>query len=134
MKNFNTRLLFLLVASLFIVPACNNEDPNEELNNDLIGDWDVESYTVDGQEAIGSVLISFKMEFKKETETGGETEWTLVDFLGATLVAEGDYVIINDGTEIDIDGEELNIRINNDNLFIDGNLDGDRIEIEAERD
>ena len=73
------------------------------------------------------------MEYKPTSEFGGETEWVLIDILGASNKAEGDYTIQNEGLEISIDGDELNIEINGNKLELSGNVDGDRWEVEADR-
>lgn len=131
-SNFS-RIFFSFLLISIISFGCKKEDPNETTNNDLAGNWDVTSFTLDGVELIGASLNSFEMEYKQTSEFGGETEWLLVDILGASTRAEGDYTIQNEGLEISIDGDELNIEINGDKLELSGNIDGDRWEVEADR-
>ena len=126
--------LFLLAATLLVSGCKDDVDPNVDVNNRLEGDWDVESFTVDGTEYMGSVVTSFEMEYEKQSDTEGEAQWTVIYSNGATERTEGDYEIQNSGQEIDFDNTDLEIEIDGDELTLEGILDGFRVEIEAERD
>lgn len=137
MRNpFFPRFAYLLLLALVALAAgCGeDEDPNERVNNQLIGDWDVESFTVDGVEQMSFLLNSFSMEFTKQSNIGGEAEWLLIGVNGATTRLDSDYEIQNEGMEIDLDGDDLDIEINGDNLELSGIVDAERWEIRAERD
>ena len=141
MTNLKPVFNFLLLATfvVFFASGCKEDiAPSEELNNRLAGDWQVESYIINGEDLMRSEFISFEMEFNKEGAETGETEWIAVDIDGEAFQEEFDYLIKNDGQEIEFnsDGDEieLDIEINGDELEIDGFVDGDRIIIEAERD
>ena len=126
--------LFLLAATLLVSGCKDDVDPNVDVNNRLEGDWDVESFTVDGTEYMGSVVTSFEMEYEKQSDTEGEAQWTVIYSNGTTERTEGDYEIQNSGQEIDFDNTDLEIEIDGDELTLEGILDGFRVEIEAERD
>ncbi|MEO0731510.1 MAG: hypothetical protein AAFZ52_01645 [Bacteroidota bacterium] len=128
-------LYLLLVGGVFIFSACQeDEDPNEATNNRLQGDWDVDSYTIDGSEQMNFSLNSFTMEYTKQGPNDGEFDWLLINSFGNTTRIDGDYEIENSGMEIDFDGDEFDIEIDGDDLEIEGNVGGERWEIKAERD
>lgn len=138
-NKFSTRLnslfsiVLLLSFSLMFIHCSKDVDANEEANNKLDGNWDVESFRVDGVEQLLFTANDFDMEFRKEGDATGETEWTITDIFGGTTTIEGDYTIMNDGTRIDFEGDELNLEFNGDFLTIDGNVDGEFWEIDAEK-
>lgn len=127
-------LMLTLILSFTFIQCSNDVDPNEEANNNLEGTWDVESFRVDGVEQILYTINSFEMEYRKESENSGETEWTLVDIFGSTTSVEGDYIIMDDGRRIEIDGDELNLEIDGTFLTIDGNVGGEFWEMDAEKE
>ncbi len=133
---FFSRLAFLLLLAIFVVATgCEeDEDPNESVNNQLVGDWEVESFTIDGTEQMSFSLNSFTMEYTKQSNVGGETDWLLIGVNGATTRIDSDYEIENEGTEIDLDGDDLDIEINGDDLELSGIVGSERWEIRAERD
>ena len=137
MKTFFTQkgrifIGILLLGILFT--ACEKTDPNAETNNLLQGDWEVESWTLDGVEQMGSNVNTFDIEFKAETDIGGETEWSFIDVLGQAGKIEADYTVENEGKEIDVEGDDLTVTFSGNVLKLSGNLDGNRWEIEAEKD
>ena len=136
--NSKSKLFFglLLVGLFFSANSCQKEEdnPNESINNQIEGDWDVTSFTLDGVEQMKFSITSFQMDFKKEYAEGGETDWLLIGTNGNTTELEGDYEIQNSGTEIDVDGDDLNLDLDGDELKLSGNIDGQRWEIEADRD
>ena len=128
-------LILCLFAGTLLLGACKEDlDPREEVHDQLVGEWEVESFTVDGVESIGTFIQSFEMEYTKQDAFTGETEWTVIDGVGTTTRQESDYTIEAEGREIDIDGDDLDITIVGDDLTLSGNVDGDRWVIEAERD
>lgn len=133
--------LVLIGSTLLFASSCKEDDidPNEDINNKLDGDWDAESFELDGLETIPLIFNTFKIEFDKQDAFNGETEWTLVDFDGATQTFRGDYEIKNSGMEIQFEGgsfanEEFDIDIDGDDLELSGTIGGDSWEIELERD
>ncbi|MEL6276067.1 MAG: hypothetical protein AAFU03_13285 [Bacteroidota bacterium] len=139
MRSLNQLGIFLfLVAALTLLTfsSCNNEDtdPNESINNQLEGDWEVESFTIDGEERMNFTHNSFDMEFSKEGPASGEAQWNIIFTDGSTFNSEFDYEIENEGQEIDFDGDDFDIEIDGDDLELSGNVSGARWIIEAERD
>ena len=137
MKTLHRFSLLLCLFATLSFAACGDDDdvdPNEETNNRLEGEWEVDSWTVDGVEVMGSLVTSFDMEYEKQGPTDGEVEWTIIGGNGATSRVDGDYDIENSGTEIDIDGDDFDIEIDGDDLELSGTVNAERWVIEAERD
>lgn len=137
MTNLKSVFTFLLLATFVVVFAsgCKEDlSANEQLNNRLAGDWDVESFTIDGVELMQSEISSFTMEFTKQGAEDGETDWRITANGGNSGREEYDYSIENDGQEIDIDGDDFDIDLDGDELELDANIDSERISIRAERD
>ena len=134
MKIYFKLLLVCLIG--FTAISCNEDtDPNEDIATQLDGDWDVTSFTLDGVEQMGFSINTFSMDFKKENAIGGETDWEFTTVTGESQRLSGDFEVQNDGKEIDLDGSDLDISFkSNDRLSLDGNIDGQRWEIEADRD
>ena len=137
--NFSKLLLCFLLGSVTLITSCGDDevDPNQALNDRLIGDWDVESLRIDGEEFIPVGIQSFTMEYDREGPAEGEADWNITynPNLGlAPVRIRGDYEIKNNGMEIDFDGDDLDIEIDGDELTLEGTIEGERWEIEAERD
>jgi hypothetical protein len=135
--DFSTKLLTLLMLGTFtFLTSCGDEettDLNQETNVLLEGNWDVTSLTEDGVETIGYEYTSWKMDFSKETPQGGEVEMTIIFTDGTTDQGDADYSIRNEGRQISIDGDEMRIKVDGDELTLTGNMDGTRVELEADR-
>ena len=128
-------VFFALISATLFVSACKDDvDPNVDINNRLEGDWEVESFRVDGVEFVPASINSFDMEFDKQGPMDGEFQWDLTSTNGNSQRFEGDYEIENSGTEIDLEGDEMDIEIDGDELRLEGTIDGEAWEIRAERD
>lgn len=134
-KLLQQSMLFCLLGLSIILTSCAKEqDLNKETNELLCGDWEVTSLTVNGGEYIGSVLTKFDMEFKCETDFGGEAEWSLFPINGTPIFLEEDYEIKLDGRELEFGDDDFDLDLNEDRLELNGNIGGERWEIEAKRD
>jgi hypothetical protein len=137
--NLTAIALFLLVAPGFT--SCEKDgDKNEtNLRTAIIGDWEVKSFTIDGVEVVGTVVLASKMEFEAYTGSNGDFEWSINYGDGSSENQSGDYEVDEEDKEVELqsnDGEilKLDLDINGDELEISGNLDGERVVIKAERD
>lgn len=137
MKNirFNLPIFATLLFALLSFTACKKD----KLRKDLVGDWEVKSFTIDGVEAKGSVITSSKMEFEAYSGDNGDFEWSISYTDGSSETQTGDYTVDQEDEEItfeDNDGEriKLDFDLSNDDLELSGILDGQRVVIKAERD
>lgn len=133
MMKINSLNWIAALCAVVLLGSCDNSspDPNEEMNNKIQGEWDVDSFTQDGVEAVGYFYTSFEMEFKAESSVEGETEWTRIKADGTIVKEKTGYKISNDGQTIKIDDSNLNILFRGNILVLSGNIDGFRVEIEA---
>ncbi len=137
--NLTALALFLLVAPGFT--SCDKDDDNKEtdLRVAIVGDWEVTSFTIDGVEVVGTVVLASKMEFEAYTGSNGDFEWLINYGDGSSENQSGDYEVDQEDKEVELqssDGEilKLDVDIDGDDLELSGNLDGERVVIKAERD
>ena len=139
MKSLNLLLALLLGVSTLFVSSCEDDPtpPNQDVNNRLNGEWEAESWTVDGTEVLlnGS---TFDLEFERRDPEGGDFEWVTVEN-GQTTIIRGDYDIESEGTEIDLDFDsgasfDMEIDVDGDDLELEGLINNQRWVIRAERD
>ncbi|MEL7339581.1 MAG: lipocalin family protein [Bacteroidota bacterium] len=131
--------ILTVMASMLLLLSQTSCSPEIVLAQSLEGDWDVESFTVDGEETIGFLITSFTLEFEEYDGEEGDFEFVLIGENGASTTTKGEYAINSDGTELDLDyddgsREEWDISLEGDDLELSGNFDGERIELKAERD
>ena len=137
--NLTALALFLLVAPGFT--SCDKDDDNKEtdLRVAIVGDWEVTSFTIDGVEVVGTIVLASKMEFEAYTGSNGDFEWLINYGDGSSENQSGDYEVDQEDKEVELqssDGEvlKLDVDIDGDDLELSGNLDGERVVIKAERD
>ena len=132
--SISIKAIAIVFFAFVLVQCTRNENANGEPNNNLNSTWNVESFKLEGEEQIQHTFSAFKVEFKRKTATTGTTTWTIVKPSGATETTVSDYTMMNDGTRIAIDGDELYMEINGDVLTMHGNVGGLSFEIEAEKE
>lgn len=135
------RAFLPLIAALGVVimmslTSCN---PENVLARALEGDWEVKSYTIDGEELIGFTVTSFDMEFEEYDGDEGDFNFDLVNSNGQTSNFRGEYSLNSDGDELDLtynggDIEMWDISIDGDDMELEANFDGVRYVIDAEKD
>ncbi len=125
----------LLLLFVFSFTACKKD----KLEKELVGDWEVKSFTIDGVEAKGVAIRASQMEFEKTQDDKGDFEWNINYTDGSSDVENGEYEINTDKKEIvleDSDGDRIkfDFDLEDDELEMSGNIDGQRIVIKAEKD
>lgn len=142
MKNvFAKNSLFAILMALIILPAFTSckKDKKPTLRGDIVGEWEMKSFTVDGVELKGVVVLASEMEFEAYTGSNGDFKWSINYIDGSSEIASGDYSIDEEDAEIeleDADGDRLkfDVDLNGDDLELSGTLDGERYELKLERD
>ena len=136
MNTFHKLLpLLALAGACTLGTSCKDDvDPREDANNKLQGDWEVTSYTEDGEEQMDFTVASWDMEFEKEDPFEGEFDWDIVYTGGGTEPISGEYEIEDEGTVIEINGIEYDLDLDGDDLEMAGRVNAVRIIIQAERD
>ncbi|MDX1913786.1 MAG: lipocalin family protein [Saprospiraceae bacterium] len=140
-SKFNLTALSLL---LFVIPAITSCDKCKEkieptVKERLVGEWEITSFTIDGVEAKGSVILSSNMEFEAYTGSNGDFEWFIIYTDGSSETQTGDYEVDEEDREIELesnDGDRLKLEyeLDGDDLELSGILDGERYVLKAERD
>jgi hypothetical protein len=141
---FSTFNLTALSLLLFVLPAITSCDKCKEkieptIKERLVGEWEIQSFTIDGVEAKGSVIQSSSMEFEAYTGSNGDFEWFISYADGSSEIQTGDYEVDEEDQEIIFesnDGDRLKLayELKGDDLELSGILDGERYELKAERD
>lgn len=135
-----SRLFALLMLTIAVagLSSCK-KDKAPTLKEEIVGDWEVKSFTEDGVELMGSVVTSFTMEYEAYSGVNGDFDWVINYSDGSSERINGDYevdvedkevkLIKNDGTttmDMDVDG--------GGELEIEGIIDGFRYVVKAKRD
>jgi hypothetical protein len=140
--NLTAIALFLLVFSSFASCKKDDDDKNNNSSNlrqAIVGEWEVTSFTIDGVEVIGTVILASKMEFEAYSGSNGDFEWSLNYGDGSSETQFGGYEVDQEDKEVELksaDGEVLKLKVDieSDDLELSGNLDGERAVIKADRD
>lgn len=142
LSKINLTALALLLLILPGFTSCDKDDDdknNSDLRVAIVGDWEVTSFTIDGVEVIGTVILASKMEFEAYSGSNGDFEWSINYGDGSSETQFGDYEVDEEDKEVELqssDGEifKLEAEVDGDDLELSGNLDGERIVIKADRD
>lgn len=139
MKSFKV-LCIAVLAAAFIIPAtgCKKWKASRRLD----GTWNISSFTIDGEEMIGSsaFFASVKMKFTKDDKTSGDVETTTVSssvFGGSTDITNATYVCNDDEivyTYTSGDTETYDMDLDKDEMTLSGNIDGDAVVIKGDKD
>ena len=139
--NLTALALLLLVLSGFT--SCKKDDDKDNNSSNLrtaiVGEWEVTSFTLDGVEVMGTIILASKMEFEAYSGANGDFEWSINYGDGSSENQSGDYEVDEEDKKVELqsnDGEnfKLDIDIDGDDLELSGILDGERIVIKADRD
>ena len=137
MKKTTILMTFCLTAAM-LFSSCEIFKKDDLLREDIVGEWDITSFTIDGVEAKGSVIKNSKMEFEKYSGTSGDFEWTITYADGTLDFQDGEYEIDEDEKEIELinDGQKIKLEMEliEDRLELEGTIDGERYILKARRD
>ena len=130
---------FLLLMILLPAFTSCNKDKKPTLRGEIVGEWELKSFTVDGVELKGSIVLASKMEFEAYSGSNGDFEWVVNYADGTSETASGDYTLDEEDAEVELennDGERIkfDVEIDGDDMELSGILDGERYELKAERD
>jgi len=116
------KTLFILFLSITSISSfnCTKEEKsiNAFVNDTLEGFWHANRIFKDGN-PYGGPVEHFKFSFQPNENEGGTTIWTSYIFTAHDYQS---YQVINDGTEIDIDGRIFQLRkLTSDEIILHGN-------------
>lgn len=134
-----SRLFALLMLSIAIVGMTScKKDKKPTFKEEVVGDWEVKSFTEDGVELMSTIVTSFTMEYEAYSGNNGDFEWVINYADGSSERITGDYEVDVEDKEIKLiknDGTTtLDIDVDNDDIEIEGIIDGFRYVIKADRD
>lgn len=134
-----SRLFALLMLSIAVVGMTScKKDKKPTFKEEVVGDWEVKSFTEDGVELMSTIVTSFTMEYEAYSGSNGDFEWVINYADGSSERIVGDYEIDVEDKEIKLiknDGTTtLDIDVDNDDIEIEGIIDGFRYVIKADRD
>ncbi len=132
-------LLLLLLPGFTSCKKEKPEPPVPTLRERLVGDWEIKSFTIDGVEVKGSIVLASKMEFEAYTGSNGAFEWFISYADGTSETQSGDYEVDEADKEIELEDNEgdrvkLDFDLDGDDLELSGISDGQHIVMKAERD
>lgn len=138
LSNINLAAPALLLVILACFSSCKKENDHKtgKLGESITGKWELSSFTIDGLETMGTVILASKIKF----ETCGDGfEWSLNYGDGSSETQTGNYEEDYEDEQVELkssNGEVLKLKIDFDaaGLNLSGNLDGERIVIKADRD
>lgn len=134
-----SRLFALLMLSIAVVGMTScKKDKKPTFKEEVVGDWEVKSFTEDGVELMSTIVTSFTMEYEAYSGNNGDFEWVINYADGSSERITGDYEVDVEDKEIKLiknDGTTtLDIDVDNDDIEIEGIIDGFRYVIKADRD
>jgi hypothetical protein len=134
-----SRMFALLMLSIAVVGMTScKKDKKPTFKEEVVGDWEVKSFTEDGVELMSTIVTSFTMEYETYAGSNGDFEWVINYADGTSERIVGDYEVDVEDKEIKLiknDGTTtLDIDVNNDDIEIEGIIDGFRYVIKADRD
>ncbi len=129
---------------LLVLPALTSCDKNKDkdqptVKEQLVGEWEIKSFTIDGVDVKGAIITASNMEFEAFTGSKGDFEWTINYSDGTSDTQSGDYKVDEAEKEIDLENKEgehlvFDFDLDGDDLELTGILDGERVVLKAERD
>lgn len=121
-KLFARNMTFLLLLTL-VFSSCGTEEieaqlPQNTLDQNLKGSWELESYTINGAEQIGGWIISSNMDFQGLDGDLGTVYWqnvtpnddTPVPFYYSVSEVNSRVYIKNDEYTAQFKGEQLHLK------------------------
>ena len=140
LSNINLAAPALLLVILACFSSCKKDYDNKNslssLGESITGKWELSSFTIDGLETMGTVILASKIKF----ETCGDGfEWRLIYRDSSSETQTGNYEEDYEDKEVELqssNGDVLKLIVDfgSDGLKLSGMLDGERIVIKADRD
>lgn len=130
--------LLALVASVLIFPACNEEE-DPTLQERLVGEWDVYSYTEDGTELINFIIQAFTIRLDEYEGSEGDFRFSVTYSDGSAEIVDGFYTVNEENETLRLedssgDVTRFDIELENENrVTFSGNIDGVSTIVKADR-
>lgn len=120
-----SRILAILFLSIAAIGLSNcKKDKLPTLKEEVVGTWEVKSFTEDGVELMGSIVSSFSMEYDQYSGSNGDFFWQINYSDGSSERLTGDY-------SVDLEDRQIKLIKNDGTITMDLDASGDRIEMEG---
>jgi hypothetical protein len=134
LKSSGFLTLLLLTFSLIGI-SCEKDD----LQDHIVGEWEVKSFKVDGTELKGSIISRSVLEFDEYDKKKGDFDWSISYVDGDSDHESGYYEVdVEDETLVlkSDDGEnlEFDLEIEEDELEFWGIVNGQNFNIKAKKE
>ena len=130
-------LILLFLPGLVSCKKDKNDEP--ALRDQIVGEWEITSFTVDGLELMDFALNSSVLEFGTADGSKGDYQWSFNYIDGTSTNTDGDYEVDEDSEEVIFDGKtqsemRYDLDLDGDELEMSGIVDGSRYELKLQRD
>lgn len=133
----NFRFGFLMVALIALTFSACKKDDDPTLREQMVGTWDVTSYTEDGEEQINAFIQAFTMRYNEYQGDEGSFRWTFNYFDGSTEIVNGFYTVNEENKTLRVEANgqviRLDVELNGSRLSLSGNVDGFSVIIRADK-
>lgn len=137
--NLKSIAMMMVAVSAIGLTACENDEAETPVKEEIVGTWDITSYKVAGDEYMNLAFEAASLRFEAYTAATGEFEQEVTFPDEESTSITGTYSIDNatHKVEMDYEGEiviaEVEFSNNGDNLRWDGTQDGYPLVILATR-
>lgn len=120
-----SRIFAILILSVAAIGLTNcKKEKAPTLKEEVVGNWEVKSFTEDGVELMGSIVISFTMEYDQYSGSNGDFFWQINYGDGSSERVTGDYTV-------DLEDKQIKLVKNDGTITMDLDVSGDRVEMEG---
>lgn len=131
--------LSLMLLTLFSLASCKKDKHEPTMREQLVGAWNIKSFTVDGIEMMDFVLSASVLELEAIKGSEGDYAWTFNYTDGTSFDASGVYEVDEASKKLIFDSDsgyeaKYDIDLDGDALKMSGIVDGSRYKLKAERD
>lgn len=116
-------LLILSFTALFT--SCGEDDPtNSSANSNLQGEWNGTSFLLSGTETLGTTNSELTLTFTSSGESTGSYQESVLDINNNRSQRALSYEVLDNGDRIEIGSDTLEMSVSENNLMLDGTLQG----------
>lgn len=118
----NQYSLVLILSLSILMFSCGEDDtpPSQKANDNLSGTWVASSYTINGQETIGTTYTAVDLTFSPSEDLKGTFSTKFTEQDGDTPTVTSTYTLVDDGDRIKLGSDTLNLMVTESNFEMDG--------------
>lgn len=133
-------IVFLFALALApVFTSCEKDKDKPTVAKSLVGEWDIETFLLDGVDYKGNIVVESQLEFKAEKNGDADFKWFISYSDGDTETIRGEYEVDEADKVIELHPTggntlELEYDLDGDELELTGILDGQDLELVAEKE